>query len=212
MGEKYKNKIKILKPKEIQPRFKVVSLPGNLEESQIRNKIIKCNRWIPEGALELEREYTSFASRKNVVYKCNANLLTQVLKRQKVRIDLEEFKCFEDYELLQCFKCQSFGHSSNNCKKELACKICSGSHHHSQCRSDRGESLNPRTRGGRVAIITRQTVGCDRISLPRPYDIEACVVKISTANNIFAIVAVYIAHEIIIHTCNIGMLLLRNNK
>lgn len=131
--EKYKDRAQVIKPKELTPKFKIVNVPEELNEEELRKKLCECNKWIPEGGLNLDREYSSIPRRKTFVYECSANLLSVVLKKEKVRVDMSEFRCFEDFELLQCFKCCKFGHSFNTCKGIMTCKICAGEHHHGQC-------------------------------------------------------------------------------
>lgn len=55
------------------------------------------------------------------------------------------------------------------------------------------ESLNTRTRGGGIAVITKQTVESSRVQLPRKYEKEACAVKISTTSSSYTVLAIYVA-------------------
>lgn len=122
-----------MKQKEIDPAFKVVYVPNNTTEEEFTEHIYNCNPWIPSGALTFIREYSSNPNVKNFLYKCSTNLLSIILKKGAIRVELKEFNCYEDFNILQCFKCLGYGHSAKNCNLPIACKNCAGDHHHKEC-------------------------------------------------------------------------------
>lgn len=122
-----------MKQKEIDPVFKVVNIPNDTIVAEFTKELYKCNSWIPEGALNFIREYSSNPKVKNFFYKCSTNLLSITLKKSIVRVDLQEFYCYDDFNILQCFKCLAYGHSAKNCNSPLSCKNCAGEHHHKDC-------------------------------------------------------------------------------
>jgi len=50
----------------------------------------------------------------------------------------------KDYKepLLQCFKCQNYGHSSRNCGGKERCVICAGNHNYKDCPKDKIQCAN----------------------------------------------------------------------
>lgn len=132
-NEKYKDSATIYKQKEIEPVFKVVNVPNDTNINEFTEYIYNCNTWIPEGELLFIREYSSNPNVKNFLYKCSTNLLSVILKRGIIRVELKEYYYYEDFNILQCFKCLGYGHSAKNCNFPTACKNCAGDHHHKEC-------------------------------------------------------------------------------
>lgn len=93
-------------------------------------------------SLTFDREYSSNHKTKNIVYKCSNNLLSVIIKKGMVRIDLEEYLCYDDFPLLQCFKCCVFGHTSATCTESIACKICGGDHNYNECVAPKPSCIN----------------------------------------------------------------------
>lgn len=102
---KYKDKVTVSKLKDIETKFKIINFPMDTVEQVFRSKIYNCNKWIETGSLTFDREYSSNVKTKNLVYKCSNNILSTIVKKGVVRIDLEEYLCNDDFPLLQCYKC-----------------------------------------------------------------------------------------------------------
>lgn len=141
-SSKYKEKASINKLKDIDAKFKIVNVPMDTVEETFRVKIYNCNRWIEANSLTFDREYTSNLKTKNIVHKFSNDLLSTVIKKGMVRIDLEEYLCYDDFPLLQCFKCLSFGHTASTCTQNIACKNCGGDHTHKQCSISKPSCVN----------------------------------------------------------------------
>lgn len=113
--------------------FKVVNIPTEISQIEFLQYIYDCNTWIPEGSPEFIREYSSNPNVKNFLYKCSTNLLSIILKKGTIRVELKEYYCYEDFNILQCFKCLSYGHTAKACKLQQLCKNCAGNHHYKEC-------------------------------------------------------------------------------
>lgn len=141
-SSKYKDKVSINKLKDIEAKFKIVNVPMETIEQVFRSKIYSCNRWIEADTLIFDREYSSNLKTKNIVYRCSNNTLSLIVKKGMVRIDLEEYLCYDDFPLLQCFKCCAFGHTATSCTQNIACKNCGGDHNHKDCEVSKPSCIN----------------------------------------------------------------------
>lgn len=65
----------------------------------------------------------------------STNLLSIVLKKGVIRVDLEEYNCYEDFSILQCFKCLVYGYSAKICNLSQSSKNCSADYHYKDCSS-----------------------------------------------------------------------------
>jgi hypothetical protein len=71
---------------------------------------------------------------KIAVYDKNAGtkMKKQGIKLNYVKHRVEDF--IQHTKVLQCFKCQEFGHTSTSCKKEDTCSKCAGAHRSDSCK------------------------------------------------------------------------------
>ena len=73
-----------------------------------------------------------------------------VCQKTGIIFRVEEFKTTPS--ILQCYKCQGFGHKAPNCTKNQKCVVCGGAHSHKNCPNK--EKRNPKCancRGPHVA-------------------------------------------------------------
>ena len=63
-----------------------------------------------------------------------------VCQKTGIIFRVEEFKTTPS--ILQCFKCQSFGHKALNCTKKEKCVVCGEAHSHKNCPIKKNESLS----------------------------------------------------------------------
>ena len=57
------------------------------------------------------------------------------MERKRICINFERVRVVEYIQIVRCFKCQQFGHRSNNCEKEQVCPKCAGNHTERECKS-----------------------------------------------------------------------------
>ena len=63
-----------------------------------------------------------------------------VCQKTGIILRVEEFKTTPS--ILQCFKCQSFGHKALNCTKKEKCVVCGEAHSHKNCPNKENQSLS----------------------------------------------------------------------
>ena len=63
-----------------------------------------------------------------------------VCQKTSIIFRVEEFKTTPS--ILQCYKCQGFGHKAHNCTKNQKGVVCGGSHSHKNCQNI--EKRNPK--------------------------------------------------------------------
>ena len=82
-------------------------------------------------------------------------LLTQNLMCNVTGIvcKVEEFR--QPVSVRQCFNCQCFGHSAQNCKSKQKCVICGENHSHKGCQKKKQNSPNVQTVRGHMLHLTR---------------------------------------------------------
>ena len=63
-----------------------------------------------------------------------------VCHKTGITFRVEEFNTIPS--ILQCFKCQGFGHKALNCTKKEKCVVCGEAHSHKNCPNNKKESIN----------------------------------------------------------------------
>ena len=66
---------------------------------------------------------------------------------------VEEFR--QPVSVRQCFNCQCFGHSAQNCKSKQKCVICGENHSHKGCQKKKQNSPNVQTVLGHMLHLTK---------------------------------------------------------
>ena len=66
---------------------------------------------------------------------------------------VEEFR--QPVSVRQCFNCQCFGHSAQNCKSKQKCVICGENHSHKGCPKKKQNSPNVQTVLGHMLHLTK---------------------------------------------------------
>ena len=73
---------------------------------------------------------------KTIILEVSPNNYKKIMSRKQIFVGSQICKVYEEYGIVQCYKCYKFGHKSNNCTNDIdICKKCAGSH-----RSDKSSS------------------------------------------------------------------------
>lgn len=154
-------KIVLNKVKEKQVNFHTYSLP----DDKILRLVLKglpSNITVSEIAEELKEKNLEVLKVKQFTKEFGIDGLMKVLKYPVFTVDFKPktdkrdvYKirklCYclirwERYEntnpVIQCFKCQEFGHVAKNCFKEIKCVICASDHKSSECTVKNSNNTN----------------------------------------------------------------------
>lgn len=135
---KYKGAIVVASAKTRKPAFKIVNIPADLPKLDIVSTVKDQNQWLTNATLEVIKHYPVHGERNyvNAIIECTLETLKRVVSRGSVIIGLQERKCFEYIEPMQCLRCQGFGHFSYDCPNNEACKKCGGRHGTNRCEAE----------------------------------------------------------------------------
>lgn len=120
-------------PKSITPSFKLIGLVSPLSDMELVNLITKCNGFIKPNTLSIIRRYSPTRLYGNILYNCDLDTIKEIQHRGCLFIGLNDYRCFEQIDLIQCFNCQQYGNFQNECKSPVCCKNCAGAHHFKNC-------------------------------------------------------------------------------
>ena len=75
-----------------------------------------------------------------------------ICQKTGIIFKVEEFRITPSIQ--QCFKCQGFGHKTQNCTKKQKCVVCSEAHSHKNCPNKDKKHQNVQTVGGLMSPNT----------------------------------------------------------
>ena len=151
------NMIRMEKDLKIETREKEKMLPkvmlcnvSNLEkDDDIVESIRYKNTWLQELIDETGDTFKEVAKMKakgntyHSIIKCSPKIRKAIYNRgDYIFTAVGRTKVIDRYHVRQCYKCQGFGHESNNCKNAQACARCGGEHRSSECESESEKCVN----------------------------------------------------------------------
>ena len=140
------NNIKSIQNNRI-PNLRIRYVDSELSKEDIMNSIKNKNENIKESIENQEVfdiiKINKVQDKNEVILKVSPKIRDQIMKnRGEIYIQYQMCKA-EDYIYVhQCYKCQKFGHSFNNCKAEVVtCLYCAGNHRSKECNSKHKKDL-----------------------------------------------------------------------
>lgn len=136
VAEKKLNKnYKINIPEQKNPCIKIVDLEENMEENILKDNILKQNSFLNKDKANLQiKVVKKMKSRYMAIVECDPDSFMQIMECGKLNIGWTVCRVFEYVRVYRCFKCGSFDHKIDECKKEKMClKCCKNDHSTEDC-------------------------------------------------------------------------------
>lgn len=137
MTSKYGDKLQVLNIARSSPRIKITPIFIQLSsKEEVIDQLTTQNPWIDKASLEVESFYVVTSTAKqytSLIIKCTTNLFNQLIERRTLFFGMNVCRCYEHIRLIQCYKCQRFGHFSAQCTSNQVCRVCANDHQHKNC-------------------------------------------------------------------------------
>lgn len=78
----------------------------------------------------------------NIILTVDATLKNQICEAGKLNIGWRRCVVHEYFTVIRCFNCGRYGHMKNNCKNEVTCYKCAGTHKTGECSCDFEKCVN----------------------------------------------------------------------
>ena len=101
--------------------------------------------------------------KKHCIIKCTPRIRQAIAdRRDKLYTRYENCKIYDSYYPHQCFKCQGFGHNSENCREvNETCAKCTGNHRTKDCKPENIITcINCKKKGNTETNHTAYSVKC----------------------------------------------------
>lgn len=89
------------------------------------------NIWLRNSIITVNRQYKVENPRGgyfNAIINCEMDVFKKATEKGAVILGFAEKKVYEHVDLMQCFRCQNFGHISKNCNSTQLCRNYGGDH------------------------------------------------------------------------------------
>lgn len=125
------------------PLIKITRLPeAELSKDEIIDELKKGNDWLRDAPIEVISSYIVYSNNekyRNIIVKTDLHHQALFCSKGILNMLSSIIRCGEYLNLLQCFKCNQYGHRAIECKNEICCRKCTGKHHHRTCHATRDE-------------------------------------------------------------------------
>lgn len=142
LGEKYD----VAEPTIKNMQMKLVGMSTEQTEEELISIIKQQNNMITE---ETHIKILKIFKNKNVKYEQYGAIIEmqyekcqEMLKRSKLKIGWDICKLYEYTNVMRCFKCHGFNHTTKTCTKNVICSNCTGEHSDNKCKSEEVKCSN----------------------------------------------------------------------
>jgi hypothetical protein len=123
-----------------KPRVIILNVPEDISTANIEDSIIRQNPElnIQKGSITAKSTYETKRMHRNAVIEVGAEI-RKILLNTKVRLGWQICRTDDYLTATRCFKCSKFNHRTQDCRGEVTCPLCAGSHNLKECKA------NPKT-------------------------------------------------------------------
>lgn len=137
---KYGDRIEVLKVVETRPMVKITRIENTQRSTrEIHAQILVQNKWLADVDFEIERTYPVNADPEpylNLIVQTDLRGQKQMLTHGYIVFGGKECRIYEYVNVLQCVKCQRFGHYARDCTQQPTCRLCAAGHETKDCDAD----------------------------------------------------------------------------
>lgn len=147
--EKLDGNVTISKPKNFNPRIKLIKLRDAEKDDNQFVEILKNKNPSLQGTeLKIIRREVVRINGKcvenlsNVIIEVNPKVHNEIMKTRKIKHVWEIVRVVDSIYIRRCYKCMGFNHNAADCKNNIACGECSGNHSSKECDNNEKKCIN----------------------------------------------------------------------
>lgn len=136
LGDKYN----VNEPKKRKPYVKIIGMREHRSPDDIVNKIKSQNHFLDTEKVNIRvthvarmRASDGRSARYLAYAEVDATNYQRMLEEKKINIGWDICKVFSAVTVTRCFKCCGYNHKAKECRKEMRCPRCAGSHNVKDC-------------------------------------------------------------------------------
>lgn len=132
MSDEYEVRLPQIK----NPRVKISQINIDLETDDILHDIMNKNDLLNSAKMEIKKTIRhNHIGTQDIIAELDCVSFDTMMTRKKLLIGWKSCSVYEHVYIKRCFKCCGFSHIAKDCKHDLACSKCAGSHKSNACDS-----------------------------------------------------------------------------
>lgn len=142
-GERLSSKYEVHQLKKVSPRIRAVGMSEKLDNGVLGDCIIQQNSDIFSESFECKVLDVKPVKNKGDLYQATVQLdclsYRRVLEAGYLLVGLDLCRVYDAVELVRCFRCNGFNHTSKSCKRSHTCPRCGDAHELVDCTASDAE-------------------------------------------------------------------------
>ena len=117
LGEEYEIRF----PTSLYPNILITGISFEYEDRRLLELITKQNQCMNNTNVKIIKQYKIRKNNRiyyNTIAEVEPNTFTNILAAEKINIGWERCKVYDEFRVLQCFKCKGFNQKAENCKND----------------------------------------------------------------------------------------------
>lgn len=144
--EKMANSYKIREFAGVEPRLRVVGLSEEYSGDVLLALVLKCNPETFCGSYTC-KIVKIFPTKKSpniyqAVIQVDRICYDKLMKAGNLFVGYDSCRIFDAIDILRCYNCNGYHHSSKGCKKDVTCPLCAHKHELKDCKSSERKCTN----------------------------------------------------------------------
>lgn len=141
LSNKITSKYKVTPLINFNPRIKIVGKYNNTSLQEIEKTIINQNFSNLHGhyfkAVHIRNTKNPDSENQVLFAEVNKYTYLYIANTKKISYQFDKLRVYDDYNVLRCFKCCKYGHTSSRCQSKVdICPKCSQHHKLTECKSE----------------------------------------------------------------------------
>lgn len=121
-------------PEIKKPRVKITNIGDDLTTDEILSDIVNKNNFAHDATFQIKKVMKNKRNNtQDVVAEVDCKSFEYMMTAKKLFIGWKRCNVVEHVYLKRCFKCCGFSHIAKECKHNIACSKCAGSHKSADC-------------------------------------------------------------------------------
>lgn len=125
------------------PKVKIIGFSSEVDDEQLLNSLIEQNREIFSGCPKPKIVHRFKTKKSNgMKLEVNGTVFGKLMSAKRIIIGWDTCIIHEAFDLLRCFKCCGYHHTSKSCSAPVTCSKCSLNHDIKECSSAEEKCIN----------------------------------------------------------------------
>lgn len=136
IADKLPNKYTVSKLSPLYPKVRIVGFTNDVVEGDFIEVLTNQNKELFDFSYCRLIKYWATHKNKEVfqaIVQIDENTYNHLLQQKSILVGYSSCSVFDAVDVLRCFKCNGFNHTSVRCTKDLSCPLCALKHSFKDC-------------------------------------------------------------------------------